>query len=400
LKGKKILLGITGSIAAYKCPELIRKFKKEGAEVKVVTTSNARNFVTIQTLRSVSSNPVYGEMFPQNFSEDILHVRLTEWADALLVAPATANVIGKTASGIGDDLLTSIILAFKGSLLFAPAMDEGMYSNPIFQENMKKLKKLGYHFVGPEKGELASGKVAVGRLASLDKIIQEVETLVSKKDDFKKVKVLVTAGGTREYLDSIRFIGNPSTGKMGYALASVARIRGAEVHLITAPTLLIPPEGVELTEATTAREMKDKVVKRFPRCNVLIMNAAVGDFRPERTPKHKKSRGEGKWNISLVPNPDILKAIAKQKKNKIVVGFSIETKNIVKKAQEKLKNKNMDLIVANYIGEKESGFASDTNRAVLIDKQSQVEKLPLLSKTDLAHKILDKIKDIQKSRTK
>ena len=437
LKDKKFILGVTGSIASYKSCELLRKLKKEGAEVKVVMTKNATQFVGPLTFQTLSKNPVYWDMFEKpkinhgkglrkrksrqdesrekiNFQRDkLVHIKLTEWADIVLVAPATANIIAKTACGVADDLLSTLLVSFQGPIVFAPAMDEGMYRNIIFKENVNKLKEKGYHIIPAIKGALASGKVGKGRLPALEEILEKVRKILSSKparppllqwraggEDFKGVKVLITAGGTQEFIDPVRFIGNSSSGKMGYALAEAAKSRGADVRLVSAPTLLSAPVGIEVINVVSAGQMRNEVIKKFNSSDILIMAAAVGDFKPQTFIKQKRKRANGHWDITLVPNPDILSEIGKIKKNKITVGFSIETEGQIIKAKEKLKRKRLDLIVANDIMARNSGFCSDTNKAVFIDKKGKIEKLPLFSKRELADKIFDKIQNIRRNRWK
>jgi phosphopantothenoylcysteine decarboxylase/phosphopantothenate--cysteine ligase len=397
-ENKKFILGVTGSIASYKSCQLLRKLREEGGDVKVVMTKNAIEFISPLTFKTLSSNPVYSDMF--DYNHELAHIRLTEWADMVVVVPATANIIAKAACGIADDLLSTLLVSFKGPVIFAPAMDKDMYHNSIFKENLEKLKKAGYNIIPAKKGLLASGKVGEGRLPSVDNIINYVSTKLLIKEDFSGRKILVTAGGTREYLDPIRFIGNASSGKMGHALIEAAKTRGAKVKLISAPTSLPKPEGVEIINVTTACQMKDQVLKNFKNSDILIMASAVGDFRADVFEKQKRGRTKGKWNVQLVPNPDILLEVSKMKKNKIIVGFSIETEDQIEKAKEKLKKKNLDLIVANDINIKDSGFESDTNKAVLIDKKGGVEKLSLISKRDLADRILDKIKEMGSKKWK
>ncbi len=406
LKGKKIILGVTGSIAIYKSCELLRKLREEGAEVKVIMTKNAAKFISPLTFQTLSGNPVYLEMFCPledntwtNHSE-LVHIKLTQWADCMLVAPATANIISKTACGISDDLLSTTLTSFQGPIILTPAMDEGMYKNVIFKDNLSKLSGRGYHIIPATKGLLASGKIGEGRFPPIEDIIQSVRDVLLTKEDFQGIKVLVTAGGTQEFLDPVRFIGNASSGKMGYALAEAAKLRGAEVKLISAPTLLPFPNGIKIISVVTASQMREEVIKNFSLTDVLIMAAAVGDFRSKKLEKQKRTRANGQWDIQLVPNADILLEVGKQKKNKITVGFSIETENQIIKAKEKLRKKNLDLIVANDITLKNSGFCSDTNKAIFIDKNSKVEKLSLLSKKELANKILDKIQNIGRNRWK
>ena len=400
LKGKRIILGITGSIASYKSCQLLRQFREEGAQVRVVMTENAAKFVSPLTFQTLSGNQVYLKMFSPVQTDDLVHIELTQWADVLLVVPATANIIAKTACGIADNLLSTLLVSFRGPIIFAPAMDEGMYKNAIFKENINKLKEKGYHIIPAVKGELASGKVGEGRLSPLEEIIAHVKKVLSLKEDFKGVKVLITAGGTREFMDSVRFVGNSSSGKMGYALAEAAKSRGAIVKLISCPTLLSSPAGIEVTNVISANQMRKSVIKKFNSSDILIMAAAVGDFRPETFIKQKRKRAEGCWDVTLVPNPDILSEIGKKKRNKITVGFSVETEGHIIKAEEKLRRKHLDLIVANDITAKNSGFCSDTNKAVFIDKKGKVEKLPLLSKRELADKILDKIQNIGRDKWK
>ncbi len=407
LKNKKLILGVTGSIACYKSCQLLRKLQKEGAQVKVVMTENASKFVSPLTFQTLSGNPVYLKMFNEltndtqsNVSnhEELVHIKLTQWADAMIIAPATANIISKAACGIADDLLSTLLISFQGPIIFAPAMDEGMYKNAIFSENLNKLKDNGYHIISPDKGLLASGKTGEGRFPRVENIIKHVYSILSAKQDFKGIKIMITAGGTREFLDPVRFIGNASSGKMGYALAEAARERGADVKLISASTLLSQPNGIEMINVITASQMRDAVIKNFVSTDVLIMAAAVGDFRPKTFMKQKRKRAQGKWDIELIPNPDILAEVAKSKNNRITVGFSIETQDQIKKAKEKLKGKSLDLIVANEINNEKSGFCSDTNKAVLIDKNGKTKVLPLMSKRELANIILDKIQNIGRKK--
>jgi len=434
-KGKKFILGVTGSIACYKSCQLLRKLQEEGAQVKVVMTGNASEFISPLTFQTLSGNPVYLKMFDKpgkgsiNYSnhEELVHIKLTQWADAMIVAPATANVISKTACGIADDLLSTLLVSFQGPIIFAPAMDEGMYRNVIFRENSNKLKDKGYHIISPDKGILASGKIGEGRFPSTANIIKHINDVLSAKparsdlpakdwqagvtleqarlfptkeggqaggEDFKGIKFLITAGGTWEFIDPVRFIGNASSGKMGYALAEIAKARGADVKLISAPTLLPEPDGVEIINVITASQMRVQVIKNFVSTDVLIMAAAVGDFRAKTFTRQKRKRAQGEWDINLIPNPDILSEVSKSKKKKITVGFSIETHDQINKAKEKLKKKGLDLIVANDITVENSGFRSDTNKAALIDKSGKTEKMPLISKKELANRILDKIQNI------
>jgi len=391
MKGK-ILLGITGSIACYKACELVRRFVKKNYEVKVVMTHHALSFIHPQTFQTLSGHPVYTELLSSTQREELLHIRLCEWGEVFLIAPATANIIGKMASGIADDLLSTLCLSFPGPIVVAPAMDAQMWENPVVKENVDKLKKRGVIFVGPEEGELASGRKGKGRLADLEKIIEAVEKVKKVRKDLEGKTILVTAGGTREYLDSFRYLTNPSSGKMGYALASAAWERGARVILITTPTLL-EPLPVETIEVETALEMKKEVEKRFPSCDALLMSAAVCDWRPAKREEGKIKEKKG-FSIHLVRNPDILKSLSSKKEGKVVVGFSAETEKEIDRAKKKLKEKNLDLIVANLIEKGISGFEADTNRGFLITKYGKIEEFPLISKKELAHLILDKVKEL------
>jgi phosphopantothenoylcysteine decarboxylase/phosphopantothenate--cysteine ligase len=399
LKDKKIIVGITGGIAAYKACEITRRLKKLGAQVIVVMTENAQRFITPLTLETLSENEVVTEMFPERRFVGVRHVDLAGWADLILVAPATANIIGKIRSGIADDILTTIVISSKAPVLIAPAMNVNMYENPIFQENLSYLQKLGYKFVGPEVGELASGIVGKGRLAEPEIIVGEVVKILTHKRDLEGKSILVTAGRTEEPLDPIRYLSNRSSGKMGYAIAQEAYERGAKVTLISGPSNLPPPSGLNFIPVQTAKQMLSAVRSSFRKTDALIMSAAVADFSPAVISKEKIKKGEEEILLELKPTVDILKEMGKQKKQKLLIGFSLETEDEIKNAKKKLAEKNLDLIVVNNPNVPGAGFEVDTNQVTLIDKRGKIEKLPLLSKKEVAGKILDRVSLLLKKRS-
>jgi phosphopantothenoylcysteine decarboxylase/phosphopantothenate--cysteine ligase len=397
LKDKKIILGITGGIASYKTCEIIRRLKKLGAEVLVVMTENAQKFITPLTLETLSENEVVTEMFPERRFVGIRHVDLAGWADLILIAPATANIVGKIRSGIADDILTTIVISSKTPVLIAPAMNVNMYENPIFQENLSYLEKLGYRFMGPEVGELASGIVGKGRMTEPETIVNEAVKLLTREKDLKGKSILVTASRTEEPLDPIRYIANRSSGKMGYAIAQEAYERGAKVTLISGPSSLLPPYGLNFVSVRTAKEMLAAVRSAFRKADALIMASAVSDFSPSVILKDKIKKGEEEVLLKLRPTVDILKEMGKRKsagfigKEKLLVGFSLETEDEIKNAKKKMVEKNLDLIVVNNPNVSGAGFEVDTNQVTLIYKRGKIEKLPLLSKKEVASKILDKV---------
>jgi phosphopantothenoylcysteine decarboxylase/phosphopantothenate--cysteine ligase len=391
LKDKKIILGITGGIAAYKACDVVRRLKKLGAQVIVVMTENAQKFITPLTFETLSGNEVVTEMFPERRFVGVRHVDLAGWADLILIAPATANIIGKIKSGIADDILTTIVISSKAPVLIAPAMNVNMYENPIFQENLSYLQKLGYKFVEPEVGELASGIVGKGRLAEPETIVGEVVKILTKKKDLEGKSIVVTASRTEEPLDPIRYLSNRSSGKMGYAIAQEASERGAKVTLISGPSNLTPPAGLNFIPVRTAQEMLSAVRSTFKKADALIMASAVSDFSPTLISKEKIKKGRKEIVLKLKPTVDILKEMGKQKKEKVLVGFSLETEDEIKNAKKKLVEKNLDLIVVNNPNVPGAGFEVDTNQVTLIDKRGKIEKLPLLSKKEVASKILDKV---------
>lgn len=388
IKGKTIVLGVTGGIAVYKAAELTRLLIKAGANVHVVMTKGAAEFVTPLTFQTLSKNPVHTEMFSLMQEAEVGHISLADNADLFVIAPATANTIGKIANGIADDLLTTSIMATRAPVLLAPAMNCNMYDNPIVQWNMKKLKGYGYHFIDSETGELACGYEGKGRMAEPSDIMEEIEAILSPKD-LKGERILITAGPTFEAIDPVRFIGNRSSGKMGYALARMALRRGADVTLISGPSSLKPPRGSRFIAVESAEEMKKAVISNFKGATAVIMAAAVADYRPSKASSEKIKKGKGAFSIDLKKTSDILLEIGKKKGKRLLIGFAAETGNLVANARKKLKEKNLDLIVANNIKEPGAGFGSDTNIVTIIDKKGNIEELPKMPKEEVAWKVLD-----------
>ena len=386
LNGKKIILGITGGIAAYKAIELARLFIKSGASVWPVMTKASANFITPLTLQTVTGNPVARDMFDLTQESRISHIELAEKADIVVVAPATANIIGKVASGIADDLLTTVIMATRAPLLFAPAMNSNMYENKIVEANIERLKKNGYSFIGPEEGELACGYEGRGRLAPIEDIVDAAEECLAPKD-LKGEKVLVTAGPTREAIDPVRFISNPSSGRMGYAIARAAKRRGAEVVLVSGPSHLNPPRGVTFIKTTTAEEIAEATMRHYPQSTVVIMAAAVSDYRPRISHRKKVKKEEARINIELERTQDILKELGSRKRGQFLVGFALETENMLANAKKKLKEKRLDMIVANDPG----GFDGEITQVTIIESEDTVEQLPPFPKNEVAERILDKV---------
>ena len=383
-----LVLGVTGGIACYKAVELVRLLVKDGFTVQVIMTRSALEFVTPLTFQTLSGRPVATETFNLTQESEIGHINLADSANLFVVAPATANVIGKIAAGIADDLLTTVLMATQAPVLIAPAMNIHMYENPILQENIRKLRRVGYHFIEPAEGYLACGYVGKGRLQEPQQILEEIRRLVQKKDMVGE-KLLITAGPNREPLDPIRYLSNRSSGKMGYALARAGLRRGAEVLLISGPTEMEPPTGARLISVTTAAEMREAVLGEFPGSTAVIMAAAVTDYRPVGFANQKIKRGKGPIELRLEPNPDILKEIGARKNGKLLVGFAAETEELIANAEKKLKEKNLDMIVANNVTEAGAGFDVDTNVATILDRTGAVRSLPLMSKEALADEVFD-----------
>ncbi len=396
LKGKKIVLGITGSIAAYKAAEILSLLKKQGSEVRVIMTESATRFIQPLTFSTLSGYPVISNLFSLSERFEINHISLAQWADLILVAPATANIIGKVANGIADDILTATILAFQLPVIFAPAMNKKMISNPIYQENVKKLNTRGYEFIESSYGRLACGEIGEGRLADIEDIIDKVEFVLTDKKDYQGKTVLITASCTREPLDEVRFISNYSTGKMGFALAKAARNRGAKVVLISGPTNLPKIKWLETILVETAEEMKKEVFKHFEKVDIIISSAAVSDFRPKERIIGKLNKEDlQELKMELQRNPDILFELGQKREKQILVGFAAETDNLIAHASEKLRKKNLDLIVANDLTEPGVGFGSDQNKAKIIGRGGVIIKdLPLMPKLEMAEQILDEIAKI------
>jgi phosphopantothenoylcysteine decarboxylase/phosphopantothenate--cysteine ligase len=395
LNGKKIILGITGGIAAYKACEIVRRLKKLGAQVIVVMTKNAQKFVTPLTFETLSENEVVTEMFPQRKVVGVRHVSMAQWADLILIAPATANIIGKIRGGIADDILSTVVISTKSPVMIAPAMNVNMWENPIFQENVQYLRNKGYIFIEPETGLLACGS-GKGRLPEPETIVHEVIRFLTGNRDLEGKSILVTAGRTQEPLDPVRYLSNRSSGKMGYALAEAAQRRGAKVILISGPTNLQPPAEVDFIPIETAKEMHSAVKSHFGKTDALIMAAAVSDFVRTVIPLNKIKRKEGEILLKLKPSVDILKDVGKRKKRQIMVGFSLETEDEIKNSKRKLKEKNLDLIVVNNPNVPGAGFEVDTNQVIIIDKRGKREELPLLPKKEVAEKVLDKVSSLLK----
>ncbi len=397
LKGKKIVLGITGGIAAYKAAELTRALIKEGAQVRVIMTKNATEFISPLTLQTLSNNIVYTEMYLPPEQYDMAHIALAEFADAFVIAPATGNIIGKIASGIADDLLSTTIMAAVKPTLICPAMNDKMLANPIVQENINKLKNYKYIIMESGVGELACKTKGAGRLPEISEIVEEIERLLTPQN-LAGEKILITAGPTEEPLDPVRFITNLSSGKMGYALARVARRHGAQVTLITGPTNLSLPSVENIIKVRTAQEMHKAVIDNYKKSTVIIKAAAVADYRPKIFVKEKIKKDNKPRAIELERNPDIIAEIGQNKKNIVLVGFAMETKNLLANAREKLKKKNMDLIVANSLREEGAGFQTDTNKITIIDREGVVQSLPVMTKIEAAEKILERVEGLLKKK--
>jgi phosphopantothenoylcysteine decarboxylase/phosphopantothenate--cysteine ligase len=393
LKDKNIILGITGGIAAYKAAELTREFVKRGAKVKVIMTENAAMFIGPLTLQTLSGNPVYSSMFFLAGDSEIPHISLAQSADIIVVAPATANIIGKIVSGIADDLLSTTITATKAPVLICPAMNSNMYDNPILRSNIDKLSSLGYLFVNAGYGELACKSQGSGRLPDPADIAEEVEVLLTEKD-LEGHRVLITAGPTQESFDPVRYISNHSSGKMGYALAIMARRRGADVTLISGPTSLSIPAGVKFTGVSSAEEMREAVMECLEESTVIIKAAAVADYRPSTSSDSKIKKKDGVLDVCLERTPDIISEVSSRKGSRVLVGFAMETENLLENAKGKMIARDMDLIVANELGLPGSGFQHDTNIVKIIDKSGNIEELPLMDKKDVADRILDRILEI------
>ena len=396
LTGKMIVVGVTGGIAAYKSAELISRLKKLNADVHVIMTQNACKFITPLTLQTLSQNIVISDMFKEPVTWEIEHISLADKANLIIVLPATANTIGKVANGLADDMLSTTIMASHCPVIFACAMNTNMYENQIVQTNISKLKKVGYMFVEPTTGMLACGRDGKGRLAEIEDIVDKVARTILYRPDLVGKTVLVTAGPTKEHIDPVRFITNESSGKMGYALAKVATSRGANVILISGPVNIRKPYGVEVIEVISAQQMSDEVIKRFERADIIIKAAAVADYRPKNYSENKIKKSSNNLFIEMEKNPDILKKVAERKGRKIIVGFSMETEKLEENALSKLKDKKLDMIVANDILTEGAGFAKDTNVVKIINKFGIIKDFPIMTKEKVADVIFDEILVLEK----
>lgn len=393
IKDKRIVFGVTGSIAAYKAVDLASKLTQEGAEVDVILTKSAQQLVTAMTFRAVTRRAVSTGMWDISSGLIVDHVTLGARADVVVIAPATANTMAKLACGVADDVLCATVLATTSPVVIAPAMHANMYQNPATQENVAKLKERGFIFVGPVYGRLAGGAQGLGRFAELEDILGTVRQVLGRGGDLSGRRIVVSAGGTREPLDPARVIGNRSSGKMGYAIAEAARDRGAEVTLVSAPTALRRPVGMEVLQVETTVQMRDAIVNATANADALVMAAAPADFRPVSTASSKIKRTGDKLTVELAENPDIL---AEVRADIIRVGFAAESHNVVENARDKVERKSLDLIAANDITGTDSGFDVDTNKVILIDRTGNVEDLPLMSKYDVANRILDRVASMWK----
>ena len=392
LRGKNVVVGITGGISAYKSCELVRSLVKDGAEVLCAMTGNAERFITPLTLQTLSGNKVVSNLFDLTSESEIGHIKMADEADVLVVAPASASFIGKIASGIADSLLATVILATKAPVIICPAMNSNMYSNSIVQENMEKLRRHGFTVVEPGEGDLACGWTGRGRLAETDAIALEIQKALTPQD-YAGENILVSAGATREHIDPVRFISNPSTGKMGYSIARAGWLRGARATLVSGHSSLPDPHGVEVVRVTGCEEMYERIRERFDQARIVIKSAAVSDYSPCEKSERKIKKSKEQLSISLKKTRDILKSLGEDKKDRILVGFAAETENLVSNSRKKLKEKNLDLIVANDVTAPQAGFGEDTNIAWFVDREG-VKELPLMSKFELANRILDRIKEI------
>jgi len=390
LRNKRIILGVTGSIAAYKSVELLRLLTKAGADVRAIMTQAAREFVRPLTFQALSANSVHTELFNLVSEKEIGHISLADWADLVIIAPATANIIGKIANGIADDLLSTVVMATKAPTLIAPAMNVNMFTNPIYEDNEKKLRSFGYLFVSPEKGTLACGWEGMGKLAAPETIFEAVVSTLTVKD-LANLTIMVTAGPTREEIDPVRFISNYSSGKMGYALARNAVLRGARVILVSGPVDLATPLGVELVRVSSAEEMRLAVMKSAKTCSVIIKAAAVADYRPVERSGRKVKKKDENLTLSLTRNTDILAELGALEHPPLLVGFAAETDNLEQYAHKKLRKKNLDMIVANEVGKSNTGFNAETNRATLYFRDGRKTEYSLMPKNDLATVILDHV---------
>ena len=397
LTGKTIVLGVTGSIAAYKIANLASMLVKLNADVHVIMTQNATHFITPMTFETLTNNKCIVDTFDRNFNFDVKHVSLAKRGDLFLVAPCTANVIGKVANGICDDMLTTTIMATKAPVLFSPAMNTGMWENPVLQDNLKKLQHYGYHVIEPVVGRLACGDTGSGKMPSEETLLEHILLHLAREKDLKGKRLLITAGPTQEAIDPVRFISNRSSGKMGYALAKMAVLRGAQVTLVSGPVSIAPFAGIETVAVRSAQQMFEAVSERSAESDVVIMCSAVADYKPAGYSEQKMKKGDNDMSIPLTRTQDILGWLGDHKQaGQVLVGFSMETENLIENSRQKLTKKHADLICANSIASEQTGFAVDTNKVTLIT-QANVTELPLCTKEETADLILDSIKDYIKN---
>lgn len=395
---KNVVLGVCGGIAAYKACDVVSRLKKQEINVDVIMTEAACNFVAPLTFEILSQNKVTTDMFDRNHSWDVEHISLAKKADVFVIAPATANIIGKIANGIADDMLSTTVMATKAKVIIVPAMNTAMYENVMVQENLKKLESLGYIITETLEGRLACGDIGLGKMIEPAEIVEKIlDTLEHRPQDLLGKTVIVTAGPTIEALDPVRFITNHSTGKMGFALAESAAKRGAKVYLITGRTNLTASKMIHRIDITSALSMLEAVNQRFEEADIIIKNAAVADYAPAIVSEQKIKKSEDELSLRLKKNPDILYTLGQKKGDKILVGFAMETENLIANAFKKVQKKNLDLIIANDLKTEGAGFAGDTNIVKIIDRNGEIEELPLMSKSALSNKILDRIVDIKRT---
>ena len=393
MRGKHIIVAVSAGIAAYKAIEVVSRLRKKGAEVKVVMTQNATHIASPLTFGEISGHPVALDMFEQVHQWDVEHIALATWADAYVVVPATANVIGKIYAGIADDMLTTTIMATKAPKYLCPAMNTEMYNNPITQRNLEGLRSLGYHIMDPAEGWLACGITGVGRLPEPEAIVDWLEAKMYSTNELEGTTILVTAGGTQESIDPVRYIGNRSSGKMGYAIAEQAAHMGAKVILVSAPTSLPIPSGVDFISVDSAVSMQEAVEARYNDVNVVIMAAAVSDFRVLHKAEQKIKKMES-MTIELVKNPDILQGLGSKKSHQILVGFAAETEHVIKYGQDKVAKKNLDMLVANDVSKSNAGFNVDTNEGYFLYPDKEPKEMPNMKKSELARHILREVIDL------
>ena len=397
LTGRRIVLGVTGGIAAYKAVEIASRLKKAGADVRVIMTRASCSFVTPLTFREITGAPVAETMWGEPHHH-VEHIALAEFAELVLVAPATANFIAKAAAGMADDMLATSVLATRAPLFIAPAMNTGMWENPVTQENVARLTSRGVHIIPPAVGQLACGTTGAGRLPEPAEIVAMVERHFSHEQSLAGRRILVTAAGTEEALDPVRYLGNRSTGRMGFEIAAEAARRGAEVMLIAGPTSIATPAGVRRVDVRSARDMYAAVLAEYERVDAVIKAAAVADYRPVDVAEHKIKKSDGELTLTLTRNPDILYELGQKKQHQILVGFAAETQNVAEYARGKLAKKNLDFIVANNVAEKDAGFGVPTNHVQIFFADGRAEDHPLMAKSTLAGVILDRLEEALKNK--